>query len=78
MAQTYRRENEFASIEFARTGCNHSETDTEHADERDRLSSNAGSDRAKLHGDTNAERFVECPNGQRTKYEQSTERIPPR
>ncbi len=75
VAQTYRRENEFASIEFARTGCNHSETDTEHADERDRLSSNAGSYRAELHAVTDVERFVECPNGQRTKYEHSTNEL---
>ena len=36
------------------------------------------SDRAELHAVTDVERFVECPNGQRTKYEHSRERIPRR
>jgi hypothetical protein len=70
VAQTYRRENESASIEFARTGCNHSETDTEHADERDCRPGNAGSDRAELHAD--AECFLECPIAERTGSESAT------
>jgi hypothetical protein len=72
VAKTYRRENESAGIEFTRTGCNHSEADAEHADERDRRSGNAGSDRPELHADTGTQRFVECPIAERTGSESAT------